>query len=132
MLEQGRVVVVDYADTTRRPGPAALAGWLRTYRRHQPGGPPLEQPGDQDITSVVAVDQLAAVRPPVSDRSQADWLAAHGIDALVDEARAAWRARAAIGDLDAMKARSRVHEADALRDPDGTRAPSGSSSGTWR
>ena len=30
-----------------------------------------------------------------------------------------WRARAAIGDLAAMKARARIREAEALLDPDG-------------
>ena len=33
-----------------------------------------------DVTCEVAVDQLARVRPPTSDRSQAEWLAAHGLD----------------------------------------------------
>ena len=62
---------------------------------------------------------MAAVRPLFADRSQAEWLAAHGIDALAEAARVTWRERAAIGDLEALKARSRVHEADALVDPDG-------------
>ena len=47
------------------------------------------------------------------------WLRAHGIDELVEEGRAIWRERAAIGDLEAMRARSRVTEADALLDPAG-------------
>jgi SAM-dependent MidA family methyltransferase len=119
LLERGRVVVIDYADTTaalaRQPWPQ----WLRTYRRHLPGGPPLEEPGGQDITCVVATDQLASVRRPASDRSQAAWLAAQGLEDLVAAARALWHERAAIGDLEAMKARSRVHEADALCDPAG-------------
>jgi SAM-dependent MidA family methyltransferase len=119
VLQEGRVVVVDYADST-----AGLAGrpwshWLRTYRRHQPGGPPLEQPGSQDITCVVAVDQLAEVRRPAIDNTQAAWLRSEGIDDLAEAARAVWRARAGLGDLEAMKARSRVSEADALTDEAG-------------
>src|SRR5207253_294565 len=86
---------------------------------HSRGGAPLEQPGDQDVTCEVAVDQLAAVRPSSVDRSQADFLRDNGIDALVDEARLAWEARAHIGDLEALKHRSRITEADALLDPDG-------------
>jgi hypothetical protein len=39
---------------------------------------PLHSPGMQDITCVVAWDQLAAVRPPDDNRSQADWLASTG------------------------------------------------------
>lgn len=118
-LQEGRVAVVDYADTT-----AGLAGrpwqqWLRTYRRHQPGAPPLEQPGSQDITCVVAVDQLAEVRRPAADVAQAEWLRSHGLGELVEVARAVWRERAGLGDLEAMKARSRVSEAEALTDQAG-------------
>lgn len=108
-----RVVLVDYGTATT----AELLGrtWLRTYREHDRGFDPLVDPGSRDITTDVAFDQL---RP---DRltTQADWLRAHGVDALVDDARATWQARAAIGDLAALKARSRVNEADALLDPDG-------------
>ena len=90
--------------------------WLRTYRGHQRGGAPLEHPGEQDVTCEVAVDQLV---PPSSDTSQAEWLRAHGVDELVDAARAAWKERAHIGDLEALRHRSRVNEADALLDPNG-------------
>ncbi len=38
---------------------------------------------------------------------------------LVAEARDTWHERAAIGDLRAMVARSRIGEADALTDPKG-------------
>jgi SAM-dependent MidA family methyltransferase len=75
--------------------------------------------GDQDITCEVAVDQLAGVRQPARDRSQAEFLAAHGIASLVDEARGTWHERAAIGDLAALAARSRVTEAAALVDESG-------------
>jgi SAM-dependent MidA family methyltransferase len=119
LIERGRLVLFDYAAPTAVLACSDPASWLRTFRLHQPGGPPLETVGGQDITTVVATDQLAAVRLPSSDRSQADWLAAHGIAELTDAARASWRQRAAIGDLEALKARSRVHEADALTDPDG-------------
>ena len=52
--------------------------------------PPFEWEGEQDVTCDVAVDQLPT---PTSNRSQAEWLAAHGLDELVDAARAAWQAR---------------------------------------
>jgi SAM-dependent MidA family methyltransferase len=51
--------------------------------------------------------------------TQAEWLAELGIDDAVDDARSVWRDRAAIGDLDAVAARSRVSEAAALTDPSG-------------
>ncbi|HEX3540271.1 MAG TPA: SAM-dependent methyltransferase [Acidimicrobiales bacterium] len=118
-LQGGSLVLIDYADTTaamaRRPWPE----WLRTFRQHEQGLTPLEAPGTQDITCVVAVDQLAAVRPPSDDRSQADWLEERGIPILVQAARETWNSRAAIGDLAALKARSRVGEAEALMDPAG-------------
>jgi SAM-dependent MidA family methyltransferase len=113
-------VVVDYADTTPALARRPWLDWVRTYRAHGRGGHPLEAPGTQDVTCEVAVDQLAAlVRPPDADRSQAEWLRAHGIDDLVAEARATWHERAALGDLAALRARSRVGEADALTDPAG-------------
>ena len=119
LIEQGRLVLFDYAAPSAVLACSAPASWLKTFRLHQAGGPPLEAVGSQDITSVVATDQLAAVHPPSSDRSQAEWLAANGIAELTAAARAIWRQRAAIGDLEALKARSRVYEANALTDPDG-------------
>jgi SAM-dependent MidA family methyltransferase len=59
------------------------------------------------------------VAPPSLDRTQAEFLAAHGIDDLVAAARATWHERAHLGDLEALRARSRVGEADALTDPTG-------------
>jgi SAM-dependent MidA family methyltransferase len=115
----GRVAVIDYAATT-----AELAGrpqdeWVRTYRGHRHGAGLLENLGEQDITCEVAVDQLATVKRPSLDRSQADWLRAWGIDVLVAEGRAEWDGRAHVGDLAAVRARSRITESEALLDPAG-------------
>jgi SAM-dependent MidA family methyltransferase len=118
-LQRGRVVVVDYADTTPSMARRPWTEWVRTYRAHSRGGHPLADLGRQDVTCEVAVDQLARVRPPVADRPQAEFLAAYGLDALVDAARQAWEAGAARGDLAALAARSRVTEAAALTDPAG-------------
>ena len=51
--------------------------------------------------------------------TQAEFLAEHGIDELVAEAKRTWTERAHIGDLEAVRARSRVGEAAALTDPAG-------------
>jgi hypothetical protein len=51
--------------------------------------------------------------------AQADWLRAHGLDEFVAEGRAIWHERAGVGDLAAVKARSRITEAEALADPSG-------------
>ena len=45
--------------------------------------------------------------------------ARHGIDALVEEGRRAWEVSAHVGDLAALRARSRLTEAGALLDPAG-------------
>jgi len=116
---RGRVVAIDYATTTADLASRPPAEWLRTYRGHARGGGALDDLGAQDVTCEVAVDQLALVRPPASDTAQADWLRSWGLDDLVDEARAAWSARAHVADLEALKARSRVTEAAALTDAAG-------------
>ncbi len=119
IVRHGRLVLFDYAATTATMACSPWPSWLRTFRLHRPGGPALEAPGSQDITCVVAVDQLAAIRPPSADCSQAEWLAAHGIEAVIQAASSAWQERAAIGDLKALAWRGQVHEARALIDPEG-------------
>jgi SAM-dependent MidA family methyltransferase len=113
----GHLLVFDYC----APTTAALAGrppaeWLRTYRAHERGGPPLDAAGTQDITVEVCLDQLPV---PSDVTTQAKWLRANGIDELVEEGRRAWNERASVADLAAVRMRSRVTEADALLDPTG-------------
>jgi SAM-dependent MidA family methyltransferase len=117
LVDRGTTVVFDYC----APVTAALAAkpwreWLRTYRGHERGGHYLAEPGSQDITTEVAVDQLPE---PDSVRTQAHWLQLHGIDELVADGRSYWEAHAAKPDLEAMRMRSRVSEAEALLDPAG-------------
>jgi SAM-dependent MidA family methyltransferase len=112
----GRVVAFDYASTTADLARRPWTDWVRTYRGHARGGPPLRGLGTQDITCEVAVDQLPG---PAADRTQAEWLGDHGIDDLVTAGRRTWAERAAVGDLAAVRARSRVGEAEALLDPEG-------------
>ncbi|MGH9227477.1 MAG: SAM-dependent methyltransferase [Acidimicrobiales bacterium] len=116
---RGRVVVIDYAATTAELAARPQDQWVRTYRGHRHGAGLLEALGEQDVTCEVAVDQLATVKRPALDRGQADWLRAWGIDELVAEGRTEWRERAQVGDLAALRARSRVSESDALLDPAG-------------
>jgi SAM-dependent MidA family methyltransferase len=123
VLRDGWCCFVDYAGDA-----AALVergdGWLRTYAEHGRGVAPLEQVGNQDVTADVMIEQLthaahAAGLQLVEHRTQAEWLAALGIDELADAGRRAWEAGAARGDLDAIAGRSRVNEAAALTDPHG-------------
>ena len=126
VLGNGRVVALDYgADTdvlaeraSRSDDPAAGLGWLRTHRDHDDGSWWLADPGTCDITADVALDQVQADHR-ARVRTQAEFLRGHGIDELVAEGRAAWVERAGVGDLDALRARSRAREAEALLDPDG-------------
>lgn len=115
----GRVVLFDYASTSAEMAARGM-DWLRTYAAHGRAGEPLEDPGSRDITCEVAADQLALVRPPDHDSSQADFLSQHGIDDLVAEGRRIWEEAGGIaGGLEAIAARSRTHEAEALTDPAG-------------
>ncbi len=114
--ECGTVVTFDYADSTASLAHRDPAEWLRTYQGHRRGDHPLARLGEQDITCEVAVDQLPK---PSRIETQAEWLRSHGIDELVDEGRRVWEERKHLGDLEAMRARSRVNEAAALTDPSG-------------
>lgn len=118
LLDRGRVAVVDYGASTASLAVRPSGEWLRTYRSHDRAGDPLADPGAKDITCEVPVDQLDDPGPP-TEEAQADWLRRHGIEALVEEGRRVWSERAHIGDLAALRARSRVREADALLDPGG-------------
>jgi SAM-dependent MidA family methyltransferase len=117
----GRLLLVDYASATT----AGLAirpwrEWLRTYRGHERGVHYLRQPGSQDVTNEVALDQLFAVAgAPDAVRSQNQFLQRWGIDAMVDEGRRYWDDHAARPDVTAMTMRSRIREAEALCDPSG-------------
>ncbi|HYH51456.1 MAG TPA: SAM-dependent methyltransferase, partial [Acidimicrobiia bacterium] len=123
MLRRGVVVLLDYAAPVADLANRGQAGWLRTYRAQQRGASPLVTPGDQDITADVPLEGLrraasAAGLSVLTETTQAEWLRGQGIDGVVAEARAAWHGRDA-NDLAALTARSRVHEAEALLDPDG-------------
>jgi SAM-dependent MidA family methyltransferase len=120
-LERGRLVVIDYcAAVTAQLAVRPWREWLRTYRSHERGGHYLATPGLQDVTTEVAIDQLvAAVGQPDALRTQAQFLARWGIDELVDDGKRVWSERAARPDLEAMTMRSRISEAEALREPAG-------------
>lgn len=115
----GRVVIIDYASRSQELARRPWTEWVRTYAAHGRAGHPLEAPGSCDITVEVPVDQLATVEEPSLDRTQAEFLRAHGIDHLVAEGAARWRELGIGGGVEAIAARSRVHEADALLDPAG-------------
>ena len=114
LVRTGSVLAIDYCVAST----AELAGrpwreWLRTYRGHVRGTHYLADPGQQDITTEVAIDQLP---PPDAVRSQAQWLQLHGIGDLVEEGKRYWSEHADRPDLEALRMRSRVSESEALLD----------------
>lgn len=116
-LKRGRVLAIDYASPTtsamaRRP----WRDWLRTFHGHERGGHYLAEPGSQDITVELAVDQFPE---PDTVRSQAQFLQRWGIAELVAEGDEYWATHAAAPDVAAIAMRSRAIEAKALLDPTG-------------
>jgi SAM-dependent MidA family methyltransferase len=119
---RGTLLVVDYVASAGELAERGQDGWLRTYRGHRRGTSPLAVPGEQDITADVPLEYLVHTASRLGftlerECSQADWLQVLGVDDLVAAAREAWDARAHVGDLEAVKERSRITEAAALLDP---------------
>ena len=117
LLRSGSLLTIDYAvavtsELAHRP----WRDWLRTYRGQERGDHYLVDPGGQDITADVPIDQLPE---PDSVRRQEHFLKLRGIDELVDEGKRAWAEQAARPGLEAMKMRSRISEAEALLDTSG-------------
>jgi SAM-dependent MidA family methyltransferase len=117
LVSAGTVIAIDYG----RPITAMLAGrpyrdWLRTYRGNERGGHYLMEPGTQDITIDVPIDQLPE---PDAVRTQSAFLQRWGIDELVAEGKRIWDEQSARPGLEAMKMRSRISESEALLAPGG-------------
>ncbi len=119
LLQKGSLVVFDYFLTSSDAISRPWRDWLRTYRHHESGEHYLRNPGTQDITSHVMIDQLQNVHIFDLCESQTSWLSRNGIYELINEGRVYWQERAAKPDLMAMKMRSRISESEALCDPVG-------------
>ena len=128
MLRGGSLLVVDYIDAAAGLIARGADGWLRTYRGHERGGPPLDAPGEQDITADIVREQLthaarAAGFAIESDVTQAEWLRDLGIDELAESGRRTWEARAHVGDLEAhrrpqpRRGGGRAHRSERSRRP---------------
>ena len=112
----GRLVCLDYADTTAALASRRWTDWVRAFAGHERIDDPFAGPGTRDVTVVVPWDQLPA---PDETLEQAAWLRRHGIDELVAEGKRHWTEHAAAPDLSAMRMRSRIGESEALLDPSG-------------
>jgi len=113
-LERGVVIAIDYGATTAEITARSEMGWLRTFVGQERGGHPLDAPGSCDITTDVAVDQLRAAIEPTVMATQRQVLERLGIDQLVEEGRKIWTENAAAPDVAALRARSRIGEAESL------------------
>ena len=119
-LSRGRVLVFDYcSESTGEIAVTPWREWLRTYKEHECGVHYLLDPGSQDITTQVMIDQLMQVVPSLSVANQSEWLNSYGIGELVSEGMEYWEAHKSSPDIAAMKMRSRANEAEALTDRDG-------------
>jgi SAM-dependent MidA family methyltransferase len=116
-LIHGTLLAFDYFTArTSELAAAPWREWLRTYRGHERGGHYLRDPGLQDITAQVCIDQLPS---PTDVCTQAEFLRRWGIDELVAEGRAQWTTDAAAPTLASLRMRSRIAEAESLLDPSG-------------
>ena len=119
-LSRGKVLVFDYcSESTSEIAVSPWREWLRTYKDHERGVHYLLEPGTQDITTQVMIDQLSNAVPELSTRSQAEWLQNWGISELVTEGNRYWEEHKSAPDVSALKMRSRANESQALTSLDG-------------
>ncbi len=117
LIESGSLLLFDYCtETTAAVAAMPWREWLRTYKDHERGGHYLVEPGSQDITAQVVLDQLPA---GFNAMTQAHFLQQWGIDELVLEGKAYWENLSGAPDVAAIKMRSRAVEQGALTDSDG-------------
>jgi len=113
-IDHGRLLLFDYCSaSTAEIALTPWREWLRTYRDQGRGTHYLTEPGSQDITTQVMLDQLPA---GFSTSTQADFLQHWGIEDLVHEGAAYWEKMKHAPDVVAIKMRSRSTELMALTD----------------
>ncbi len=116
-IGHGRLLLFDYCSaSTFEIALNPWREWLRTYRDQGRGTHYLSDPGSQDITTQVMLDQLPT---GFTTSMQADFLKQWGINDLVREGSDYWESMKNAPDVAAMKMRSRSTEAGALIDQTG-------------
>ena len=114
-LSRGRVLVFDYcSESTSEIAVTPWREWLRTYKDHERGTHYLLDPGTQDITSQVMLDQLLDKFESVNTTTQDFWLARWGIEDLVSEGVRYWEEHKRSPHLAAIKMQSRQKEFQTL------------------
>jgi SAM-dependent MidA family methyltransferase len=126
-INNGRLLLFDYCSvSTSEISLTPWREWLRTYRDQGRGTHYLTEPGSQDITAQVILDQLPS---GFSAATQADFLQKWGINDLVREGSDYWESMKNAPDVAAMKMRSRTSEAKSLTDSSGL---GGFNSKSWK
>ena len=116
-LGRGRILIFDYCSaSTSEVAASPWREWLRTYKDHGRGEHYLANPGSQDITVQVMLDQLQNSFSTLTISQQSDWLNHWGIEQLVDEGNQYWENHKHAPNVAAMKMQSRANEAKALTD----------------
>jgi SAM-dependent MidA family methyltransferase len=119
-VSKGRVLIFDYcSDSTSEIAVSPWREWLRTYKEHERGVHYLLEPGTQDITAQVMIDQLSNALPGISANSQAEWLQTWGISDLVSDGNRYWDEHKFSPNVRAVKMRSRISEESLLVDQSG-------------
>ena len=119
-LARGRILVFDYcSESTSDIAASPWRDWLRTYRDHGRGEHYLANPGSQDITVQMMLDQLQNRFPRLTISRQSDWLKYWGIEQLVDEGNQYWETHKDSPGLAAIKMRSRRIERDSICSDEG-------------
>jgi SAM-dependent MidA family methyltransferase len=117
IIGHGRLLLFDYCSaSTAEIALTPWREWLRTYRDQGRGTHYLSDPGSQDITAQVMLDQLPT---EFTTSTQADFLKQWGIDDLVREGSDYWENMKHAPDVAAMKMRSRSTEGKSLIDQTG-------------
>ena len=116
-ISDGRLLLFDYcSSSTSEIALSPWREWLRTYRDQGRGAHYLTEPGTQDITAQVMIDQLPT---GFSSSTQTEFLMQWGINDLVREGSDYWESMKTAPDVAAMKMRSRATEAKSLTDQSG-------------
>ncbi len=111
-ISKGRLLLFDYCSvSTSEISLTPWREWLRTYRDQGRGTHYLTEPGSQDITTQVMLDQLPT---GFTTSTQADFLKQWGVNDLVREGFDYWESMKNAPDVAAMKMRSRSTEAKSL------------------
>ena len=113
-IDRGQLLLFDYCSaSTAEIAITPWREWLRTYRDQGLGNHYLTNPGSQDITAQVLLDQLPT---GFASTTQAEFLQQWGIDELVHEGTEYWEKLKHAPDVAAMKMRSRIAEANLLKE----------------